>query len=224
MFFIGYLLVILAVFAQQENQKEHCHRIPHLFEADVPGDRSAAGEKCQTRGIPVNAITEKGAWCRFADPRAVYHENESGTIKNTYIGYIDVRGNIKATQVDHDTDIVEIIKTDAFTSGLKQLEQSKPYIKAGNQKMTSCDVLGNSDAWKTQSRGTGGHWHDPVTPGSFQLAVTYENGVLRTYMDGLVDLYAEVKGLSLSKLVSGTSKGTIRSIRIYDRTFCPRMR
>ena len=51
--------------------------------------------------LSVNTITEKGAWCWLADPRALHYENESGTINSTYIGYIDVQGYIKATQIDH---------------------------------------------------------------------------------------------------------------------------
>jgi hypothetical protein len=43
-------------------------------------------------------ITKEGAWCWFADPRALHYENISGTINSTYVGYIDVHGNIKATQ------------------------------------------------------------------------------------------------------------------------------
>lgn len=49
-------------------------------------------------------ITPKGAWCWFADPRALHYENQSGTIRSTYIGYIDVHGNIKATQYDYLTN------------------------------------------------------------------------------------------------------------------------
>jgi len=45
-----------------------------------------------------NVVTKEGAWCWFADPRALHYENKSGTINSTYIGYIDVHGNIKATQ------------------------------------------------------------------------------------------------------------------------------
>ena len=52
----------------------------------------------------VGVITEKGAWCWFADPRALHYENENGTINNTYIGYIDVHGNIKAIQINHLTN------------------------------------------------------------------------------------------------------------------------
>ncbi len=45
-----------------------------------------------------NMVTEEGAWCWFADPRALHYENKTGTINSSYIGYIDVHGNIKATQ------------------------------------------------------------------------------------------------------------------------------
>lgn len=45
-------------------------------------------------------ITNEGAWCWFADPRATHYENAAGTINASYIGYIDVHGNVKATQVD----------------------------------------------------------------------------------------------------------------------------
>lgn len=50
-------------------------------------------------------VTDEGAWCWFADPRALHYENESGTINASYIGYIDVHGNIKATQMDFRTGV-----------------------------------------------------------------------------------------------------------------------
>lgn len=50
-------------------------------------------------------MTSEGAWCWFADPRAVHYENPSGTINASYIGYIDVHGNIKATQYDFLTGV-----------------------------------------------------------------------------------------------------------------------
>lgn len=45
-------------------------------------------------------LATEGAWCWFADPRAIHYESEDGTINASYIGYIDVHGNIKATQFD----------------------------------------------------------------------------------------------------------------------------
>ena len=48
-------------------------------------------------------VADEGAWCWFADPRALHYENATGTINATYIGYIDVHGNVKATQYDWKT-------------------------------------------------------------------------------------------------------------------------
>ena len=45
-------------------------------------------------------VADEGAWCWFADPRAIHYENAGGSINATYIGYIDVHGNVKATQYD----------------------------------------------------------------------------------------------------------------------------
>ena len=45
-------------------------------------------------------VASEGAWCWFADPRALHYENSSGTINRTYVGMIDVHGNIKAVQYD----------------------------------------------------------------------------------------------------------------------------
>lgn len=50
-------------------------------------------------------VTGEGAWCWFADPRALHYENENGTINASYLGYIDVHGNIKATQTDFRTGV-----------------------------------------------------------------------------------------------------------------------
>ena len=47
-----------------------------------------------------NIVADEGAWCWFADPRALHYENAAQTINATYIGYIDVHGNVKATQYD----------------------------------------------------------------------------------------------------------------------------
>ena len=55
----------------------------------------------QTLGVMAsNVVADEGAWCWFADPRALHYENAAGTINATYIGYIDVHGNVKATQYD----------------------------------------------------------------------------------------------------------------------------
>ncbi len=54
----------------------------------------------QTETYSGTVVADEGAWCWFADPRALHYENAAGTINATYIGYIDVHGNVKATQYD----------------------------------------------------------------------------------------------------------------------------
>lgn len=60
--------------------------------------------------VAQQTIAEEGAWCWFADPRALHYENATGRINSSYLGYIDVHGNIKATQMDflsgYKTDVL----------------------------------------------------------------------------------------------------------------------
>lgn len=46
-------------------------------------------------------VAEEGAWCWFADPRALNYDSPDGKISMTYVGYIDRHGNICAKQYDH---------------------------------------------------------------------------------------------------------------------------
>lgn len=74
-----------------------CHLLSvqgHEVDTVNPGsDKNVASSQ-------VYEVTSEGAWCWFADPRALHYENEKGTINKTYIGYIDIHGNIKAMQYD----------------------------------------------------------------------------------------------------------------------------
>ncbi len=56
------------------------------------------GLQCHAQTFSGNMVANEGAWCWFADPRALHYNNESGSINMSYIGYIDVHGNVKATQ------------------------------------------------------------------------------------------------------------------------------
>jgi hypothetical protein len=116
---------------------------------------------------------------------------------------------VMTLSIDHHAYHGELIKTNAFTYGLEQGEQPKPYIRLKNREVKSSNVLGNSDAWKTRNRGTGGYWYPPAKLTTFQLAITYEKGVMKTYINGLIDQYTEVEGLSLSEIILGRFKGTI---------------
>ena len=80
---IALLLPLSTLFA------EHPSPLPQLPSLTGEG----AGER-------LSLVASEGAWCWFADPRALHYENEGGTINATYLGYIDVHGNVKATQYD----------------------------------------------------------------------------------------------------------------------------
>lgn len=60
-------------------------------------------------------VTDKGAWCWFADPRALHYKSKDGSMDRTYIGYIDIHGNIKAMQYDfHKKQQKEVLIRSCF--------------------------------------------------------------------------------------------------------------
>ena len=124
---------------------------------------------------------------------------------------------VMTLSIDHDAYFGEILKTNAFTYGLKQGERPKPYMMINNNEYESNNVLGSSDVWKAQNRGTGGQWYAPTKLNTIRLAITCEKGILKTYIDGLVDQYIEVQGLSLSGITIGGYKGTVSNIKVYNR-------
>lgn len=57
------------------------------------------GSNLQSRAdLGNHTVASEGAWCWFADPRATHYSNASHSIDMSYLGYIDVHGNIRATQ------------------------------------------------------------------------------------------------------------------------------
>lgn len=56
-----------------------------------------------------SVVTDEGAWCWFADPRALHHENKALGIDKTYIGSIDNLGNIKAEEYDFNKGTKETV-------------------------------------------------------------------------------------------------------------------
>ena len=51
-----------------------------------------------------DVVSAEGAWCWFADPRAIHYQDVGAGINASYLGYIDVHGNVKATQIDWTTN------------------------------------------------------------------------------------------------------------------------
>jgi len=119
--------------------------------------------------------------------------------------------------LDHDAYYGEIINAGNFLYGITSEGAPMPYVKTGTRTFTSTNLLGNSDVWKTKNRGTGGQWHTPEKLNAFNLTISYENGKLRTYINGLADQYIEIEGLTLSDVTIGGFKGEIKDARIYNR-------
>lgn len=70
-------------------------------------DDSNREREAEERIIEGYEVSAEGAWCWFADPRAVHYKSNDGKINMTYIGYIDVHGNIKAMQYDFNKNSQE---------------------------------------------------------------------------------------------------------------------
>lgn len=119
--------------------------------------------------------------------------------------------------IDPNNYFGEILKSRDFIYGLESEEFPKPFIEIENKIYKSVNVLGSSDVWLTQNRGTTGKWFEPTKLSSFQLAITYEKGVLKTYIDGLLDQYIEIADLKLQDLILGGFNGKISNFRIYKR-------
>ncbi|MFV0521752.1 MAG: BNR-4 repeat-containing protein [Mangrovibacterium sp.] len=93
----------------------------------------------------------------------------------------------------------------------------KPYIQSNDEKYQSTSVLGSSDVWQQKGRSTGGQWYAPTKFGAFDLAITYNNGILRTYINGLIDQYIEIDGLTISDVSFGDFKERIKDFKVYNR-------
>lgn len=91
-----YLLLNLAIGGNNGGEIDDS-ALPMRYEIDYARVYSKDND---TAAFDGNTITEEGAWCWFADPRAIRHKSADGSIDRSYVGYIDNHGNIKAMQYD----------------------------------------------------------------------------------------------------------------------------
>ncbi|WP_234998072.1 BNR-4 repeat-containing protein [Parabacteroides sp. Marseille-P3160] len=119
--------------------------------------------------------------------------------------------------IDHDFYYGILLKIGTLKYGVDPGELPKPYIKVGNKTYSSSNVFGTSDSWKSERRGTSGLWYIPEKFNTFRLALSYENGILRTYVNGLIDQSVDVADLSLGEIDLGGFKGMVKGLRIYNR-------
>jgi hypothetical protein len=119
--------------------------------------------------------------------------------------------------IDHNAYAGEILHIGNLTYGLNG-ETLKPYLTQGTTTYNSTNLLGTSDVWKSQNRGTGGQWYTPTRLGYFILTLTYTNGVLTVYRDGLIDQRVELT-LSGGAVSIGSFAGRVSSLRIWNTAF-----
>ena len=120
-------------------------------------------------------------------------------------------------QINLDTNAYKgtILQVGDLVYGLNG-ETMKPYIQRGELIYKSSNVLGSSDVWKTQPPETNGKWYRPEKFGYFTLSLTYNNGILTTYINGLIDQRIETFNLSFRNLKLGGFKGKVNDCRIYN--------
>ncbi len=121
--------------------------------------------------------------------------------------------------LDSATGYGEILQFAGLAYGIDSGRRPRPCLKSGKTAYISTNVLGNSDIWKQKNRGTNGQWYLPVMVNSFQLVITYDQQILRTYINGLIDQSVAMDRLSLSDIVLGGFAGSVEDLRIYDRAF-----
>jgi len=110
-----------------------------------------------------------------------------------------------------------VLKTGNISIGLNG-STLKPYVTIGNTTYNSTNLLGSSDCWQTTARGTGGIWYDPTKLKYFNLTLTYDNGRLKIYRNGLIDQVIDVQNLVLSDVNLGGFTGWIEDCRLYNRS------
>ena len=75
-------------------QKERVWQVAASLALLFGGQNVVAQEAAAYSGA---MIASEGAWCWFADPRAMHYTSSDGSVDAAYVGYIDVHGNIKAS-------------------------------------------------------------------------------------------------------------------------------
>ena len=111
----------------------------------------------------------------------------------------------------------DILTFAGVTYTLPEEEGAAPLLKAGKRTYVSSNQPGNSDRWKEEARSTNGLWYQPVKPDTLRLVITYEQGTLRTFIDGLIDQSLEIDGISLTDIAAGGFRGVADELRVYKR-------
>ncbi len=93
----------------------------------------------------------------------------------------------------------------------------KPYLQIGDKIYRSHNILGNSDTWKKVERSTNGVWYPLQKLEQMHLVFTYDQGILRTYINGTLDQSVFINDLQLSDLTTRGLNGVINKLLVYNR-------
>ncbi|MDP4272365.1 MAG: LamG-like jellyroll fold domain-containing protein, partial [Bacteroidota bacterium] len=103
-----------------------------------------------------------------------------------------------------------------LTYGLTASSTPKPYVKIGANTYNSSNTLGTSDSWWAQST-LSGVWTLPTKLKYFNLTLTYENGTLKVFINGLIDQVIDGLNLTLADVNIGGFTGLVEDCNIYNR-------
>ena len=76
-------------------------------------------------------------------------------------------------------------------------------------------MLATADSWQNHPRGTNGDWYEPTPLQEVTYAVTCEGGVLRTYINGMLDQSIPLEKKQL--VYGGTYAYSKGELRVYKR-------
>ncbi|MCK4510467.1 BNR-4 repeat-containing protein, partial [bacterium] len=86
------------------------------------GARNVGEPTSVAPGSSFAAVTPNGAWCWFADPRAVTVE---GKHRRTYTGWVDTQGAVSVASIDHESGDV---RATAFEGFREQDDHANPAV------------------------------------------------------------------------------------------------
>lgn len=162
--------------------------------------------------LPVNDIkTEKGLLCQ-QDYDELYLMEDTIRLTATQAFTLAMTLTLPAGATGG-----EIIRFAGLTYVIPDEDLPRPYLTNGRSRFESSNILARSDSWKSHGRATNGKWYRPEKPRQFRLTISYEEGTLRTYIDGLLDQSVPIEDLILREVVTDHSKRVIEKISVYNR-------
>ena len=96
-------------------------------------------------------------------------------------------------------------------------ESRKPEIVYGGKVYPSSNILGTADSWLQANRGTSGIWYTPTKLENFQLTFTYDKGILRSYINGLLDQQLDIGSWRSVSVDLESPNGWVRQQAVYKR-------